>query len=349
MSDTINKKYLKYKKKYLKYKKKIEQDGGDDKIINKCLKYKKKCLKYKKMFEQVEQFEQYGGDNTITLLNDINIDIPDELFDDMASWILYSMRELMGLTSVREMIIISLVKSVGMQNVCPIISMTDPERKDDSTVHTLCEMIIHDTTPNKIFIFTGTNLPDTRSNETHYNIFIVNKDKKELLVIDPAIVLNKRTNTVEVGIYTPFLATNTVIPHFSHYSYNCAFISLTNTAQTNSSDVFCQTWTLAILKLYLETQTIPVDIPQSQQDRYGILYTFYMQVLALFPNLQQRLNEMYKENIENTRLKQVLHKLTKEKASKDEKQKQKQINDNFSLINAAKTYMVNMTVEDFTE
>ncbi len=296
--------------------------------------YKQKYLKYKKKYLNVKNETntiQNGGKSNVILLNNTTISIKDQYFDDFASWLLYSLREVFGYMDVRHMLINQWVNSVGLQGVYNELIQFDPLRKNDDNVIQLCNDIIQNQTHN-IFIFTGTNLPDIQTNETHYNIFIVNKQQKKVIAIDPAILQNGKP-----GIYHPFLAKYTIFPIFKKHKYTTDFMRLSHPAQDIEHDVFCQTWTLLILYLWLSNGTIngtveiPIQIPEEQIDRYALLLQFYKQCVSGFPEIATYLNSTYKDNIINIR---------KNVAPG---------NNELAKINASATLLNNVVPEDFVQ
>ena len=299
--------------------------------------HKEKYLKYKQKYMDLKQKLQKGGEgeNKIVLLDGREGEISDELFDDIASWILFSMREMMGYSEVRQNIILGWLDEYKIANVVRTVTTINPQRKNNKEVKDLCGTILKDTNlANNIYVFTGTNLADPRSNETHYNIFIVNKSAKTLMIIDPASKrkYNRRTRTYETvsGIYESYLANDTIIPIFNKEGYTCNFLQLTNSAQTITSDVFCQTWTLVILRSYLNNIEVPVvEIPKQQSDKNNILLTFYKYILERFPEYKKILNDGYVENIQNERTKLV---------STD--------NERLQLVDASSTLIKYFTAED---
>jgi len=268
--------------------------------------YKIKYLIYKNKYLELKNL-QHGGNSKVNLLNGSIVEITDELFDDMVSWILFSIREVIGYADIRKQIILHWLTEKNIINVNKEIITINPERKDDSEVVKLCTQIIGDTNPiNNLFIFTGTNLPDPRTKETHYNIFIIDKSIKKLYIIDPASKLVKRGRSyiAKEGIYSPYLANDTIIPFFEKYRYTHTFIASQNAAQTNIGDVFCQSWTLLMLKLFLDNdnpQKEMIDIPKKQEKKYQLLLDFYKYILTNFPSIQPILNTQYQYNINTHR------------------------------------------------
>jgi hypothetical protein len=267
--------------------------------------FRHKYLKYKKKYFNA----LHGGSlNEVRLLDGTVKTINDVMFDLMSGWILFCLRELVGYAEIRQTIILNFLEKLQIESVYKEIITIDPHRKDDTEVINLCDKIItYPDETQKIFIFTGTNLPDPITFETHYNIFIVDKSQNLLLIIDPAskLALNKKTGEYisKSGIYEPYLAKEVIIPFFKDHGYRHSFIASTVPAQTQSDDVFCQTWTLVILKKYLENISNklknPVQpfelivIPHSIEDKYSLLLEFYKYMLTVFPEVQGILNNIY--------------------------------------------------------
>jgi hypothetical protein len=318
----------------------------------------------------LELKSQFGGQNEIVRLktnNDMSID--SNLFDNMSLWILRSLREIMGIKENRQSIILDFIKNQNIQNVFQEIHLTDPFRTDDKTVFELCDSIIKtpNTDINKIFIFTGTNLPDQTTFETHYNTFIVNNITKKVFIIDPAAKFNKRKE-FRKGIYTPYIG-YTVQKYFKSKGYNANFVQLSNPAQTNYKDVFCQTWSVLILLLFLkkiaETNSynnIIIDVPNNDNDKHKLLFDFYIQILNKFPDMSKELNMIYDKNVKTTIVKEYKdeknrynHYIKNKTLSAEPVQKpptEKDFNDNIKIlqsIDAVYTFINFMKPDDIDD
>ena len=254
--------------------------------------YQKKYLKYKLKYLDLKN--QIGGANNVILKTGALGQISDELFDDMTSWILYSLREIMGFNDIREKIILDFCDKNNIQNVYRRIHTVNPFRSDDTEVITYCNYILQDNTAD-IYIFTGSNLPDPISRETHYNIFVIIKSTRNVIVIDPASKRIERKGEYDVvsGIYEPYLANQTIIPFFRQYGFKCNFLQLTHPAQISESDVFCQTWTIILLLSYLPQRNILINIPKTQPKKYQLLLDFYKLILNTNREIYDLLNKQF--------------------------------------------------------
>jgi hypothetical protein len=267
---------------------------------------KQKYLKYKTKYVNLKNTIQKGGNNReIIGIDGQTYIISDELFEQCSSWILFTLREVMGDSLVRNFLINSFVTESKIPNFYDIEMPFEALRQNNTTVTKLCKNIIANNTHN-IFIFTGTNLPDKITRETHYNIFIVDKINKTVRAIDPAIKPKNKMGIQRYGIYHPFLALETIFPFFIKNGYTTDFIQLKNPAQTSHDDVFCQTWTLIILELWLSliaTKGIDnrVEFSPLKIKKYNILLEFYKKIIFNYPDIATMLNENYINNINITR------------------------------------------------
>ena len=137
-------------------------------------------------------------------------------------------------------------------------------------------------------VFTASNqAEDTAEPETHYQTFYLDNVTKHLYMIDPS-----RKNNAD-GIYTPFIARDTIQPFYEQHGYVCKFIEMTNPAQSTSRDVFCQSWSLYILVNFLQDGLHTVHIPRNQLERYSVLLNFYQVIIDDIPTLQKELRKEY--------------------------------------------------------
>ena len=160
-----------------------------------------------------------------------------------------------------------------------------------------CEDIIVDDAVSGIVLMTAANIQDSaRDIYTHYQGFIIDKDRKRVFAIDPASTANG------VGIYEAAITETVVLPIFRSYDYDCSFLTLSHPAQTNKADVFCQTWTIIIMiealeQLFASSKrtigVIPIPAPRPKLHKYKLLLDFYKDILVHIPDIGVALQEEY--------------------------------------------------------
>jgi hypothetical protein len=168
-----------------------------------------------------------------------------------------------------------------------------------------CEDLIVDDSVSGIVLMTAANIQDSaRDIYTHYQSFIIDKDKKRVFAIDPASTADG------VGIYEAAITETVVLPIFRSYDYDCKFLTLTHPAQTNKADVFCQTWTIIIMIQALRQMfassagyigVIQIPAPRPKLRKYGVLLDFYKEILGCIPVIGEALQEDYLYQIENNK------------------------------------------------
>ena len=164
-----------------------------------------------------------------------------------------------------------------------------------------CEDIIHDDAITDIMVMTAANIQIAANDHlTHYQSYIIDKSRKKVYAIDPAAKKNG------VGIYDAAVTETVVFPIFRSYDYDCQYVRLSNPAQTNKGDVFCQTWTLVILlkaleKLYKNNQkyigVIDIPAPRPKVNKYRILMEFFKDILENVPAVGRELAIEYLESV----------------------------------------------------
>lgn len=212
-------------------------------------------------------------------------------FDIAVSWVLYSIREILGIDSLRNQILASFIKKEYLDQIT-LGRTFGSDSKFQQMQSYLQDLIIHQI--NKRYtIFTGINRP--QYGETHYQGFIVDQLRKILYIADPAYTRNGP------GIYKPYLAELQVIPLFKKQKYQTVYIPLTNPCQMDMDDVFCQSWTLYIMIEFINHRFETVRIPESAHERYHILKKFYKKILKSCPDFCPLLQEYYLYNVSKHR------------------------------------------------
>lgn len=216
------------------------------------------------------------------------------------SWCLHSMKEVLGMEEIRNIIIrhfIPKLKYIDKIRTFDAFQQYDKPPFDNKKKEIIeyCKKIIK---WKNLGIFTATNIQiNADDHETHYQCFIVDNKNKKVYSIDPAM---DHTTETGYGIYDPTVSYEVIKPFFEKKGYIFQYIRLTNPAQVNEEDVFCQSWSLYILINVLLQDKHTIDIPKQQIDKYVILLDFYKEILDL-PDISAELDHVYKYNInENT-------------------------------------------------
>ena len=219
------------------------------------------------------------------------------------SWVILALRDIMGREHIRNNIITTFVPDIPNAKHMKTFDAFQQYKKapfdnKQKKILKYCEKIMK--LKNKV-VFTASNIQqNAKDMETHYQSFLLDNTAKKLFVIDPA-----KTKT-GYGIYAPMVTYETIQPFFEANGYTVQYIELSNPAQTNTEDVFCQSWSLYILLDVLESYASApgsngihsVKIPKSKLKKYGVLLDFYKKVL-LDDNIANELNETYFEYITN--------------------------------------------------
>lgn len=210
-------------------------------------------------------------------------------FHIAVSWVLYSLREIVGLSTLRNQILAAFLdddnvefgKTFGAES-----SVTELQEFLESKIR-------QEKKGKRFFIFTGINRP--RSGETHYQGFIIDYKDRMLYIADPA------WTQAGPGIYKPFLAQQQVIPFFKSHHYNSQFIVTSYPCQTSAQDVFCQSWSLYLMIEFLNRFGQIIPIPQSQIQRYDILLTFYQEIAERVQEFCPLLRDYYLRHVSRHR------------------------------------------------
>lgn len=176
----------------------------------------------------------------------------------VVSWILFSIREVMGLKMVRNEILSTLLPRAIVDQTVLGETFGSESKPVDLDRYMKQVVQLHDSRQRSksFLIFTGINRP--QYGETHYQGFIVDFHSKTIYVADPA-----RTKDGH-GIYKPYLAEQQVIPFFSQHQFHWRYIETIHPCQTSTGDVFCQSWTLYLMITFLSQPILsnaPIPIP----------------------------------------------------------------------------------------
>jgi hypothetical protein len=224
--------------------------------------------------------------------------------NDLAiSWLLHSIKILLGDESIRRYIILNTIYNLkhtlkkDIRTFDPFVKKNKTRQDKYKIIEKYLDYVI---TLDDIIVFTATNVQQHENdNETHYQSFIVDNDNKKVYVIDPAFD-KKQENYI--GIYYAEVTHESIKPYFEMKGYNVSFIHLKRPAQSTKNDVFCQTWSLLILLEILENKKykqegLEIKIPKLELERYRKILEFYKAIFKNMPELQENLREEYKGSI----------------------------------------------------
>lgn len=212
--------------------------------------------------------------------------------DVLSSWILFALRKVFGYEDIRNMILKKLIKD--KKEI--VFGKTFGAENTETQLKTYLKKIVKSKTKKKYLLFTASN--QAFEGETHYQTFVVDYDKKHLWVIDPASKMGKE------GIYSAYVATDTIMPFFREKGWEARFVELRNACQTTLDDIFCQTWSLWLqskfIHLLLEgKKSLVISIPKPLTTRYKDLLKFYQECLQI-PSVCRELKVTYQETIQTS-------------------------------------------------
>jgi len=226
------------------------------------------------------------------------------------SWALDAVKDVLGTQNTRNKIIKTFfppIKNAQHMKTFDAFQQYEymPYNDKENEILEYCEEII---LLKNYVVFTATNIQENEDDqETHYQTYIVDNNKKILYAIDPAINPKKKYG---YGIYKPMITYKTIQPFFEKNGYQFQYVKLMNPAQTLTEDVFCQSWTLYILLEVLasgvstgstiEMDEMLINIPKKQIDKYELLLNFYKQILVV-ESISDKLNKTYKSNVKKNK------------------------------------------------
>ena len=234
------------------------------------------------------------------------------------SWILHSIKIILGDEGIRRYIILNKFPSLKNQ-FKKAIRTFDPfvkKRKTREDKHNEIQKYLdYAIALDDIVVFTATNVQqNNEDNETHYQSFILDNDNKKVYAVDPAFDKDKDDF---IGIYYAEITHEVVKPFLVSKDYDFSFIKLERPAQSTTNDVFCQTWSLLILLEILENnkykeENLEINMPKLKVARYKKVLDFYKDIFKSMPDLQCNLTEEYKGVINNCTISDNGHDLTEE-------------------------------------
>ena len=222
------------------------------------------------------------------------------------SWLLHSLKILLGDESIRRYIIVKFNPDLENQPKKCIRTFNafiqkGKSREDKALQITkFCDEI---SKRKGIVVFTATNIQrDPLDMETHFQSYIVDNNTKTVLIMDPAF---DKTKEGQAGIYMAEVSNEVVIPFFQQEGFQAQFIELSSPAQICDGDVFCQSWSLLILLNKLRNneflEDLTFEIPEEQIYKYDMLLQFYKQIFTDLPELGDNLRTEYEAEITNVR------------------------------------------------
>jgi hypothetical protein len=229
----------------------------------------------------------------------------DAIRADAISWLLHSIKIILGDESIRKYIILhynptlthNLKKDIRTFDafIKPGKTRADKNKEIEKYLKYAIKL------KNDIVVFTATNVQQHDEDmETHFQSFIIDNENKKLYVIDPAFDKNGERF---VGIYYAEVTHEVIKPFFEENDYEVNFVHLSKPAQTTTDDVFCQSWSLLILLNLLDEKNyekdIEFNIPSKKIDKYEMLLEFYKTIFNHMPDLRENLKAEYDGTIIN--------------------------------------------------
>lgn len=198
--------------------------------------------------------------------------------NEVGSWIIYSIRRTIGEEDVRNLIL----KTVLPRDPNRVLGKTfvlfyNTEKNLDEQIAAyytnvkvyLSEFI--EKNKGKTLLFTIANAPSEGTPETHYQTVILrNTESPTAIFIDPA-----RKSDGSNGIYEPWAINNCVKPFLEENGFTTSWLPVSQAPQTSKMDVFCQSWSLYLLKEAVLHPGSTIIIPKGQQERYALLDNFW--------------------------------------------------------------------------
>jgi hypothetical protein len=232
-----------------------------------------------------------------------------EYNENLNSWILYIIKEVMGVDEVRNEILKYYLQPLPQYNIeyGPTFSIGVAKAKLYKYLDRIISLIVAG--EDKLVLFTCNNNygPMPRKGvkliETHYQTFIVQPQKKRITMIDPS---RRRRQT---GIYWPYAAM-VVYFYIKARIPDCNFYWLKTTQPCqvefskyeNNADVFCQSWSLYLQKQALLTNKTVIDIPFRIDDKYNLLINFYQEIIQNVPIFRDEFMFRWKEYLKKKKL-----------------------------------------------
>lgn len=217
------------------------------------------------------------------------------------SWLLHSIKILLGDESIRRYIILKYNPELKYKNHIKTFDAFIKSGKTREHKNKEIKKYLQAISRLKkdIVVFTATNVQQDKEDiETHFQSFIVDNNNKKVYGIDPAYNKNEEDF---IGIYYAEILHETIKPFFENKQYQFHLVRLSRPAQTTTDDVFCQSWSLLILLKIMENKDYEKDveiyIPSNKIDKYRMLLEFYKQIFIDMPELVDNLKAEYEGSI----------------------------------------------------
>lgn len=215
------------------------------------------------------------------------------------SWLIEAMKNVLGYEDIRQKIIkhfVPNIENLEHMRTFDAFQQYNTEPYLDKTLEIIeyCENVILDENIKGKIIMTASNIQQSVDDiQTHYQTFIINKENKHVYAVDPAFKKKGK------GIYDPTISKKVVFPIFRSHGYTCEFVPLSQPAQTNKNDVFCQTWSLLIavkvIEQYGDFDCIEIPSIREKAQKYQMLLDFYKRLLNDCPSIKRELDISYLE------------------------------------------------------
>lgn len=251
------------------------------------------------------------------------VECNEEYLGVAKSWAMFAMRTVMNDEIARNQI---LKKFGNIENIKYSRhfdgehTASDPKYEDKwAEVLKFCELM-QDKKP--YVVFSAANIKDNKTNETHYQTFYMDNENKIVYIADPA-----RGIDGSKPIYAAHMAEYLKEEFFEPNGYAFNYIKLKHPAQTEETDVFCQTWSLFIMLKFLQTERtadVVIDIPQMEKNnaengeekkliekhnellKYEIILYFYKKILNSIRDIKQVLHATYKRDIASESVRKII-------------------------------------------
>lgn len=204
----------------------------------------------------------------------------DPVKDIALSWLLFSLRNVLEQGKVRTAILAKHFGDRFVYHDYPVDLTASGDYKYKNLYDYLTsKVMIND---DKIHLFSVSNRADKKTAETHFQAIIVDNKNKLVKAIDPSMAPQGNS------LYAPYISEHIQAtlsnPHHTLKmskpvkdwlkTYTFEWVTGTNACQTNTNDVFCQTWSLYLQLKYLMTGHSP-DVSSNESERYKVLAQFY--------------------------------------------------------------------------
>jgi hypothetical protein len=247
-------------------------------------------------------------------------------------WTIFAVREVMGLSEIRNLILkTELVKAgwdpEGIEDIDfgPTFGYdTNLKKKKAEILDYLYRVVLESKFTTKFTVFSLSNFQEY-DNETHYQGFIADLEYKHMYIMDPAMTKDGP------GIYTPIISLELVIPFLEKKGWTWEFVVGSKPFQTDTGDVFCQSWSLWMMKKVLmdlvgkttkksgnqKRRVTQITVPTNPEKKFEMLVGFYKEC-AQIPEFCRELQEVYNDLIKKR--KEIVHGIDK-KHHKEERAK----------------------------